>query len=275
MEIAWILVAVLAIAVAVLLFRKPDNPLAGPLDRLARELERGDDVQGHVEGDPPEVAAVRRALASGWAPLEEGTDEDPGDRAVRGLARYLRGAALEPLRGGLAGRLPLEAAAQEVADALEDLQFYTEPLPDEEPGRHNLVTLVQEAARDYTAETGIGVRLALSSSTMQVDVAPEAFKDALFMLLSNAGRFGGGETVKIEAEAVGEGVRVRVSDRGKGFTSEALERAFEPFWSTDPDALGMGLPYARRVLMARGMRVRIGNREEGGGEGVIIVPSAR
>ncbi len=271
-EVLWIVVAVLVIVVVVLLVRRPGNNWAGPLDRLARELERGEEVRARVEGDPPEVQALRRALQTGWAPVEEASEEDPGERAVRGLSRYLRGAALAPLRSGLGGERVLEGAAAEVADALEDILFYADPLPDETPEQANVVRLVQEVARDYLAETNIPVKQAYSSSTVQAMVAPEAFRDALFMLLSNAGRFGGGRAIEVQVEDGPESVRVRVRDRGQGFTDEALERAFEPFWSTDQDALGMGLTHARRVLVARGLRLRIGNREEGGAEGVIVIP---
>lgn len=270
--VSWILVAVLAGAVAFLLFRRPESPFAEAVDRLTREVERGREVAGEVAGDPPEVARLRGAIAAGWRPASAEPEENPEDRALRGLLRFLRGAALEPLQRSLRnGRWSTEAI-QDVVDALEDLEFYAAE-PEEEPvAPQNLTALVQAAAREYTRETDIPVKLRFSSPKVTARVAPRRFEDALFLLLSNAGRFGRGETVVVEVEDSGEGARVRVIDRGTGFDTEALEHAFEPFWTTDPDAVGLGLTWARRILKPTGAGLRVANREGGGGEAVIFLP---
>lgn len=274
--VAWILVAVLLIAVAVLFFRNPDNPYADALDRLSRDLERREELSDSVPGEPAEVSRVRRALAEGWRPAAAGDEgeEDPEERAIRGLVRYLREAATLPLRRGLDGASDLAATARDVLDALEDLEFYAEAPPPEDPARQNLPNLIQEVARDYTRETEIPVKLRFSAPTLPAEVHSEVLKDALFLLLANAGRFGEGGTVVMEADDSGEGIRIRILDRGPGFSSEALERGFEPFWTTDPDAVGMGLPFARKILEARGMRLRVGNREGGGAEAVVFLPGS-
>lgn len=272
--VGWILVAVLAGAVAVLLLRRSENPYAAAVDRLAREMERGGEIPDEVSDDPPEVARLRRTIAVGWQPTAADGAEEPAERALRGLLRFLRGAALEPLQRTLRNGRWSAAAIQDVVDALEDLEFYAAE-PEEEPvSRQNLTTLVQEAVREYTRETDIPVKLRFSSPKVTARVPPHRFKDALFLLLSNAGRFGRGETVLVEVETSGEGARVRVVDRGTGFSAEALERAFEPFWTTDPDAVGLGLTWARRILQPSGVGLRVSNREEGGGEAVIFTPGA-
>lgn len=269
--VAWVLVALLALAVAFLVVRKPENPYAGALDRLAREMERGAEVSPEAAGDPPDVAALRRLVAREWQPVAE--TGDPGREALEGLMRYLREAALEPLHAGLRDGSSLRETVQGVVDALEDLQFYAEAPPDEDPSRQNLLSLVQEVVRDYIQETEIPVKVKASSPTLPAAVPPETLKDALFLLLANAGRFGEGQMVVVEVERASEGIRIRVVDRGPGFTAESLERAFDPFWSTDPDAVGLGLTHARRLLRAGGLQVRVGNREEGGAEAVVLVPA--
>lgn len=270
--VAWGLVAVLAVAVGVLFFRKPENPFSGALDRLTRELEREGTLAPEAPGDPPEVARLRRVVAEGWEPIRVADEKDPGDRALKGLVRYLREAAVAPLREGLSGARPLEPAVQEVLDALEDLEFYAGEVAPETPSRENVLSLIQEVVREYTRQMDIPVKVRASAATLPARIPPEGFKDALFMLLANAGRFGQGQTVTVEAEAASDGVRVRVLDRGPGFSAEAMQRAFDPFWSTDPDAVGLGLSHARRLLHAQGLRLRIGNRDEGGAEAVILVP---
>jgi Na+/proline symporter/nitrogen-specific signal transduction histidine kinase len=59
----------------------------------------------------------------------------------------------------------------------------------------------------------------------------------------------GGEVV-VEAEAVGEVVRLRVVDRGTGIDDAVRERMFEPFFTTKPpgQGTGLGLPLAHSII---------------------------
>src|SRR5690606_36096400 len=103
-------------------------------------------------------------------------------------------------------------------------------------------------------------------------IAPEPFKDAVYFVLVNAGRFGGGRTVDVDVAEIGQDqAEVRIRDSGPGFTSEALLRAFQPFWTSDDDALGLGLTQARRLLSAQDGAIEIRNLGEGGAEAVITI----
>ena len=90
--------------------------------------------------------------------------------------------------------------------------------------------------------------------------------DALYLVLHNAGRFGGGGTVDVTV--VGENGRalVRVRDRGEGFSEEASKRAFDPFYSTTSDGLGLGLPHARKSIEGMGGQIELSNVPDGGAE---------
>ena len=52
-----------------------------------------------------------------------------------------------------------------------------------------------------------------------------------------------------------EGTLVAVRDSGLGLKEDHLERLFEPFYSTKPDGLGMGLPICRSIIEAHGGRL--------------------
>jgi signal transduction histidine kinase len=50
-------------------------------------------------------------------------------------------------------------------------------------------------------------------------------------------------------------VRVAVRDSGPGLTPAALERLFEPFYTTKPGGLGLGLSICRSIIEAHGGRL--------------------
>jgi signal transduction histidine kinase len=51
-----------------------------------------------------------------------------------------------------------------------------------------------------------------------------------------------------EAPNGGPGIQIEVRDTGKGFTSEIALRAGEPFFSTRPVGLGLGLTVSRKII---------------------------
>lgn len=57
---------------------------------------------------------------------------------------------------------------------------------------------------------------------------------------------------------------VEVCDTGPGLSEEAPERLWEPFYTTKPGHLGMGLPICRRIAEAHGGRIEVRNTPEGG-----------
>jgi signal transduction histidine kinase len=52
------------------------------------------------------------------------------------------------------------------------------------------------------------------------------------------------------------GVLVAVRDSGPGLAPEALAHLFEPFYSTKPEGMGMGLAISRSIIAAHGGQLR-------------------
>ena len=195
----------------------------------------------------------------------EDAAEQATDAALRGVARYLRRAVVAPLEAGLAEE-DASGPLEDARDALDDLAFYARRPPEDSRTSENLADVIQEVAREYTRARGVSVRYSGPARPVRARISREAFQDAFYLLLENAGRFGGGQTIEIGVAEEGDELRIRVGDRGSGFGSDALGRAFDPFWTTEPDALGLGLPHARRLLRRQGASIGVRNREAGGGE---------
>jgi len=77
---------------------------------------------------------------------------------------------------------------------------------------------------------------------------------------------GGTLTIRIEA-LEGEGVRVVLSDTGKGMNDEQRRMAFRPFFTTKQGGLGVGLVLVKRIMERFGGSVCLGSRE---GEGTCV-----
>ncbi len=82
-------------------------------------------------------------------------------------------------------------------------------------------------------------------------------------LLKNAEEAGGDVEVRIERTADG-GWRLRVLDRGTGFSEEALRNALLPFYTTKPNGSGMGLALCREIAEGHGGALGIRSRVDGG-----------
>jgi C4-dicarboxylate-specific signal transduction histidine kinase len=59
-------------------------------------------------------------------------------------------------------------------------------------------------------------------------------------------------------------VECSVRDRGHGISEQALERIFEPFVTTRPNGLGLGLPISRSIVAAHGGRLAAANAPDCG-----------
>lgn len=60
----------------------------------------------------------------------------------------------------------------------------------------------------------------------------------------------------IKSAMVAEGVRIQVRDSGPGFESGTADRLFEPFYTTKPEGIGLGLSISRSIIESHGGHLR-------------------
>jgi signal transduction histidine kinase len=68
------------------------------------------------------------------------------------------------------------------------------------------------------------------------------------------------------------GVLIAVKDTGMGLDPAAAQRMFQPFFTTKPDGLGMGLSICRSIIEARGGHLSVSTRALHGAEVRFTVP---
>jgi len=235
-------------------------------------VARGRRPEGIAPGSA--LADLQKALESGWTPRDQERQLALRE-AVGRVGAFLDMAVRAPLADVPADADPreLRERIERALGALQDLDFFSkEPALDGE--RRDLPALVQQVTREFAQDQRVGVRISLDDKPVRAKVNAASFMDALYLVLHNAARFGGGTTVDVAVLHEGGSARVQVKDRGPGFSAEAFQRAFDPFYSTAEDGLGLGLPQARRLVEGMGGKIELRNVPAGGGEVDISFPSA-
>jgi two-component system sensor histidine kinase CreC len=137
-----------------------------------------------------------------------------------------------------------------------------------------------------TAADAVAMRAQSASVRVEVEV-PDGLviqgdgyllRQALNNLLENALAFSTAEAcVQLSAARDGEGVVLRVADRGSGVPDYALERVFERFYSlarpaTGLRSSGLGLSFVQEVARLHGGRAQLRNRQGGGAIASLWLP---
>jgi two-component system sensor histidine kinase PilS (NtrC family) len=108
-----------------------------------------------------------------------------------------------------------------------------------------------------------------AAADLEVGGNADQLKQVFWNLIRNATEASEpGASVRIEAERVDEQVQIRVIDHGEGIRPEALDRIFEPFYTTRPKGTGLGLATVHRIVEAHGGALSV---DSAPGEGTTIV----
>jgi two-component system, NtrC family, sensor histidine kinase HydH len=76
-----------------------------------------------------------------------------------------------------------------------------------------------------------------------------------------------GGTLTIAAEQNDETVRLEITDTGTGIAEEEAKKILEPFYTTKAQGLGLGMPYAKKIIDQHGGTITLNSRI---GEGTTI-----
>src|SRR5262249_8227300 len=110
----------------------------------------------------------------------------------------------------------------------------------------------------------IKIEFVAGPSPIVMSIDAEQLEDAVHGLLTNAIEAidGHGSVIVRLGECdnehgTGREVVIEVIDSCRGISEEDLTRIFSPFFSTNPNGAGLGLPAVKRVARAHGGRVEV------------------
>ena len=114
---------------------------------------------------------------------------------------------------------------------------------------------------------------AVSADPVQIEqVILNLARNGLEAMLDSNGDSG---VLTIGAVAIENGVQVTVHDTGGGLSAPAQERLFEPFFTTRPGGLGMGLSISRSIIRAHGGRLFLAASSGAGTAFAFTLPAQR
>jgi C4-dicarboxylate-specific signal transduction histidine kinase len=126
---------------------------------------------------------------------------------------------------------------------------------------NDLIREVMTFVRADLKHHGITVRTELAEDLPRISAVRIQLQQVLLNLIANAVE--SLASIKDRARVVtirsqkadGYGILVTVEDTGTGIDQKDLERIFEPFFSTKPEGMGMGLSICRSIVEAHGGRI--------------------
>jgi len=169
---------------------------------------------------------------------------------------------LEEARQMLADIVKDSHRAGDVIDRMRDLLKKAPPRKDRVE-INGAIREVIELTYSEAVKNGVSVQTQFAESLPLIQGDRVQLQQVMLNLIINAiqamsGLAAGVRELRITTENTeSEGVRVGVRDTGPGLSPESLSRLFEPFYTTKPEGMGMGmgLSICRSIIEAHGGRL--------------------
>lgn len=127
-----------------------------------------------------------------------------------------------------------------------------------------LVKLVEGEAQ----RRGIALQLELNAARPSVSADRVCLRQIVLNLITNAmdalDEVERQRVVSVRTRLVNNGLEITVSDTGPGIAPERASRIFDPFYTTKPEGVGLGLALARSLAEAQAGQLRLADTGGGG-----------
>ena len=162
-------------------------------------------------------------------------------------------------------------------EVLKKLMFFACEMP-QEMKRVNLVPIIKSAIELLDAsfrKEQVKYEVKIEDETLWLKADPIQLTQIIFNLLMNAIYFSPKDgLVTIEALQTDNNIILKILDEGSGFTPEALEKVFQPFFTTKPmeDGSGLGLSVVHGIVASHKGTIKAENRPQKGAIFTMTLP---
>ena len=133
---------------------------------------------------------------------------------------------------------------------------------------NQIVNDVLDLLRPQITANDIDVHFSLNEQAAPAMIDESSMRGALMNLILNAVEaMPQGGRLTITSDRNEQGLRLEISDTGHGISEEAVKDIFEPFYTTKEQGLGLGMPYAKKIIEQHGGNITCNSRP---GEGTTI-----
>ena len=129
-------------------------------------------------------------------------------------------------------------------------------------------------AREGLSAQNINLSLDLSNELPEIYMDPEKIKQVLWNLVLNAKEAmpKGGILEIVTGLSDNRFVSIAVRDSGSGIQPDNISELFQPFFTTKPEGVGLGLTMSLKIIEQHGDKLILKNRPEGGVEASFRLP---
>jgi PAS domain S-box-containing protein len=120
----------------------------------------------------------------------------------------------------------------------------------------------------------IDERLELADTEIPTLLDESSITSALINLTLNAIQsMPDGGRLTVRTSRVNGTSQLTIADTGHGMTPEQIEKVFEPFYTTKSQGLGLGMPYAKKVIEEHRGAIHIESQQQAGTQIIIELPA--
>ncbi|MHB8789621.1 MAG: sensor histidine kinase [Desulfobulbaceae bacterium] len=136
---------------------------------------------------------------------------------------------------------------------------------------------LEEWAKRVTAEArllGVAVDTSIEKDLPTMFIDPSLIRQALWHILENSldAMASTGGTITIKAILCWDTIHIELSDSGGGFDNLTAARAFQPFNTSKPGKMGLGLTLCRQIITDHDGDIQIVNQEHTGVTVIVELP---
>jgi two-component system, NtrC family, sensor kinase len=165
-----------------------------------------------------------------------------------------------------------------LTDRVEQILGFARPLNlKRSSGNLNrIVHHVLELLQPQITANKIDVRLSLSEHASSGMIDESSMRGALMNLILNSiEAMPNGGRLSITSDLTDATLRLEIVDTGRGVSEEEAKNIFEPFYTTKEQGLGLGMPYAKKIIEQHGGAITFDSKLNEGTTISVTLPAER